>query len=143
MVKIKRLIETPDLKTKKVKKAFREKALPIINIDKRYDSVELIFVKSKQGVVVHYLDEYVSLLYEEKTKEIVGIMIESFEKGFLPKYSELEKAWKLSDTFDNFNDVGDLKIVAERKEKEVASEVSKITNLIAEKRGLSLPVSVM
>ena len=58
--------------------------------NEQVDSFTLLIVSQKIKKIVHYIDEHVALLYDPETKEIVGVRIESFQKGFLPKYAQVD-----------------------------------------------------
>jgi len=91
MVELKRLLETSELKTTLLKDVLDKKKQPRLHFDDRVDCISLIFVEPQSKKIVHYLDENVSLLYDLETKEILGLMIESFERSFLPQYIEKMK----------------------------------------------------
>ncbi|MDF1499317.1 MAG: hypothetical protein P1P76_02465 [Anaerolineales bacterium] len=96
------------------------------NYNADVDMLMFLIVAPTEEFIAHYLDEHVALLYLAKSNEVVGLQVEAFEKSFLPRYSSLQKAWRLSDACDELEDMGDLAIVIQQKEPEVAQEVIRI-----------------
>lgn len=134
-----RLVEVKDLKTILWKAAAQRKNPPYFYYDPVVDLLMLLIVDPKTPKIVHYLDEYVGLLYHPETREIIGLHIEAFEKAFLPRYAELQKAWRLSDNCQDLHDLGDLEIVVRRQEAIVARQISNIARPAAAKFGMELP----
>ena len=94
--------------------------------DDEADELMLMLANPEDEAVVHYLDNHVGILFDPESFEIVGLQIEGFKKGFVPKYVSLEKAWKLSDFGDiNRADVGELSVIIEEKQLQVALAVVK------------------
>ena len=90
------LVSTSSLKTKKLARLAKAENLRF-HYDEYVDMLMILFVPPETETVAHYIDEHVAVLYESRTKEIVGLQIESFQKGFLPKHINLQKVWKLTD----------------------------------------------
>lgn len=139
---VERLVETSNLNTARWAEIIKAGTPPRFSYNRRVDSVVMLFVPPETLVVAHYLDDHVALLYTPEDREVVGIRIESFERSFLPKYSELQQRWKLSDVceLENF---GDLSIAAQKYETEkpvMARQISQITHSLVERRGLNLPI---
>ena len=102
MDKIKPLVESSQLKTNYLSKISKQDSL-IFNYEKDADILMMLFISPDIETTVHYLDRNVAILYESDNKEIVGLQIEDFQSEFLPLYSDLQKAWCLSD-FEISND---------------------------------------
>ena len=139
---VERLVDTNNLNTTKWAKIIKAGTSPCFSYNRRVDSVVMLFVPPETLVVAHYLDDYVALLYTPEDREVVGIRIESFERSFLPKYSELQQRWRLSNVckLENF---GDLSIAAQMYEAEkpdMTRQISQITHSLVERRGLNLPI---
>lgn len=129
---VKRLVSTNSLKTTLLSKLPQGKRTPplFFNYDKEIDTFMLLVVSPEQETVVHYVDEYVALLYIPETYEVVGLQIEDFQSQFIPKYNSLEEAWKLSNTKVKRGNVWDLTLAIEEKKLTVALEVIKATEAI-------------
>jgi len=74
------------------------KTEPRKHYDKENDVFSFLFTSSKDRLIVHYVDDYVALLYRYSDNEVVGLRVESFLREFLPKYATSKKEWKLSET---------------------------------------------
>ena len=143
MAGIKRLVDSNELKTNLWKKTIKQKGNkhPYFYYNKLVDAFTMLLVDPVNlKRVVHYIDEHVALIYEQENKEIIGIRIEAFEHSFLPKYSELEKTWRLSDSHVEINDFGDLTIIVEEYKAKIANELFLTTHKIIEEQGVNLPV---
>lgn len=136
---IERLVDTKNLKTNLWKQASARKVAPGFHFDPKEDAVMLLIVDRKAPRIVHYIDEHVALLYQPETREIVGLRIESFQKSFLPKYADLQKAWKLSEA-SQVRDLGELEINVRKQEVIVARQIWTIARPVAARFGMDLPV---
>jgi hypothetical protein len=96
MAGIKRLIETGELKTNRLRAATSTYS----DYDEDFDALILLVVPPDTETVVHYLDDepHVALLYEPDSLEIVGVQIEDFELSFIPWLEASKREWKLSET---------------------------------------------
>lgn len=104
------------------------------------DALSFRIVSRLEETIVHYIDEHVGLLYRPSDLEIVGIRIEGFKKGFLPKYADLQKEWRLSTNCSDLNDFGDMLITVEKQESEVTKKITDVTSELARKEGFNLPL---
>ncbi len=138
--KLERLISTSDLKTSRLEALVRDRKLnPSISYDEVFDALILRFVP-ELNTVVHYIDdEHIALLYEESTKEIVGLQIEDFTFSFLPHHANVERVWRLSDVNPTFSNMGDLILAVERIKPTVAREIFKATETPLREHGVKLP----
>ena len=80
------LVQTEELKTNLLSKALIERIKPTIMYNKQVGSIMAWFICPINGVVhyggvVHYLNDNIGLIYEENTKEIIGIRIEGVTDG--------------------------------------------------------------
>ena len=136
---ITRLVETRNLITRLWNDAAQRNVTPSIYYDSVTDIVLLLIVDRKVSRVVHYLDEHVALLYHPDSKEIIGLQIEAFEKGFLPLYGELQKTWRLSDNCKDLHNLGDMVITVRKQEEVMARQITRIAVPVAAKAGMKLP----
>lgn len=92
-----RLVETKELKTSYLSTKLRntENVQTFIRHDDDLDTVFILFVDPSTETVTHPVDDYTALLYDPETLEVVGVTIESFEKGFLGRQSH--RVWQLSE----------------------------------------------
>ncbi len=132
-----RLIETKKLRTKYLTKFFREKRQIFIHYDAQFDALMLLFDSPMKENIVHYVDKFVGLLYEPKSKEIIGLQIESFKKHFLPKHDEIQRVWKLSES-GTARDVGDMILIIEQFKPKLAHEVFKASHELLKHEGIKL-----
>ena len=125
MAAIDRLMETKELKmTRLVRSAASERRPLMLHYDSDSDALIMLAVPPDVETVVHYIDDHVALLYEPETLEIVGLQIEDFEHGFLPKHDAVRRVWRLSEANMKLEDFGDVIITFERLKPQVAREVA-------------------
>ncbi len=111
-----RLVETKELKTDYWEKLAKEEGVkPILRYDESLDTLYIYFSpRETEKVITHFIDSQVALLYRHSDKEIIGMMIEAFEKNFLPEVN-ITKVWKLSDVVrPGIEGVCDIVFVVER-----------------------------
>lgn len=125
------LMNTSNLKMNYLKQASSKSKLPLyFRYDREVDTLMLMFVHPETtDTVGHYVDDNVALLYDPKTKEILGLEIEAFEKSFLPQHANVAKAWSLTQAIqeekpENF---GDVILIFEKAKPKVAREIIKST----------------
>jgi len=144
MAGISTLADTKELGTSRWKEVIEQNSsTTYLSYNERVDVLTLLIVPPNTPKIVHYLDEHVAFLYGPETKQVIGLRIGSFERRFLPKYSDLKEVWKLGEVEIHLNDFGDLSIAVQQFEKKkpvVTYEISKIAHRIAEKSGLELTV---
>lgn len=134
------LVDTKELKTDLWNEWVLRSKFVYNYYNPRVDSFTLLIVFPDREKIVHYLDDYVALVYDPETMEVIGLRVEAFEKGFLPKYAELQRSWRLSDVCDELEDFGDLVFQVQRREKQLAHTISQIATPIAEGLGLEMAV---
>jgi len=127
MAGIARLVPTTDLKTNylgELIEAGQQKNF--FYYDDDLDELIIMAVPPETETVVHYIEgeSHVAIIYQADTLEIVGLQIEDFEKGFLPKYAAVEKVWRLSDCV-KVNTVWDMALTVKKMQPRVAREVAK------------------
>ncbi|PJF39381.1 MAG: hypothetical protein D6737_17505 [Chloroflexi bacterium] len=137
------LIPTNALKTNVLSRIAAEHSLrqPYIKYDADFDAVRILVVAPENvDIVVHYVDDYVGLLYRADDLEIVGIQIEAFEHSFVPQYEGVQRVWRLSDMdkMKNIEDLGDMLFNVERIQRQLAQEVAKATQATLGKPGSEL-----
>lgn len=136
---IKQLVNSKSLKTTYWKKfADGSKSPFFYHYNKSIDAFTIKITESPDKTIVHYIDEHVGLLYRVADFEIIGIRIEDFETAFLPKYAEIQKAWKLSDNCEDLQDFGDLIISVNKQQSYLARKITDVTIPMFEKAGLTL-----
>ena len=98
MARTRRLVETKELKTRYLSRILgnKVKVRTFHRYDEDLDTVFILFVDPSRETVTHPVDDHAALLYDPETLEVVGVTIESFEKGFLRQ--QASKVWKLSKT---------------------------------------------
>jgi hypothetical protein len=127
MAGVNRLVPTKDLKTNFLGELIKGgKQKNFFYYDTDLDELIIMAVPPEMETVVHYIEgeKHVAIIYQADTLEIVGLQIEDFQKGFIPKYSSVEKVWRLSDCIDVKN-VGDMMLKVELMQPKIAREVAK------------------
>ena len=98
-----------------------------VDYDDDFDALYVMLLDCQKETVTYYINDYLALLFEPSTKDVVGIQIESFRKSFLKQYSKLQKAWKVNENKENrINDLGDIFLIRKKQEPAIAQEVAKI-----------------
>lgn len=135
MNEIERLISTEELKTNLLVQFAETKPHLFFYYDDLVDELLLSLVSPEKETVVHYIDDHVALLYESDTLEVVGLQVEDFESSFVPRYSAVEKVWRLSDCVElGEGNVWDLNLAVQKMQPIVAREVVKASEtLLGEK----------
>lgn len=137
MAAVERLKQTKDLKLALLQKMV-EGSQRIIDLDydALSDTLNLWFVSRNTPTIVHYINEYVALLYQPDTNEVVGIQVEDFQAGFVNKHANVKKAWKLSSLCQELNieNLGDISLVLDRQKPVVAREIARVTENILHPR---------
>lgn len=135
---VEHLVPTDQLKTNRLAEA-SQKHLPFfVDYDKRFDALYIRIVPRGIQTVVHYIDEYVGLLYEPDSFEIIGLQVENFEYSFLPNHESVQRVWKLSASGIKLENVGDMILEIERRTPKVAREVIKVTKDVLGTTGVEL-----
>lgn len=124
---INHLIKTEELKFDRIRAAADNKTMFKGDYDATDDTLFVYFGERSTEVVVHYMDEFVGLLYDPDSLEVVGLQIEAFEYSFVPAHG-LSATWELNDTDRReLKDVGDMMKASERKMKAMTKEIERIT----------------
>lgn len=129
MATIERLITTSQLQTNLLKELAKErKHQGFIDYDKDLDLLMVMVVHPDKEIVVHYIDgeDHVALLYQADTFEVVGLQIEDFETGFIPKYAAVENIWRLSDRI-KFNNLWDLTLEIKQIQPRMVREIARVS----------------
>jgi hypothetical protein len=126
MATLERLVKNKDLKMNYVSSL--AKGIPTktyVHFDKILDTFFVMFVSPETETVIHYIDDYVGLMYDPQNLEVVGVQIESF-KEFAQQNQSIEKAWEIKIDCAKVDDLGDLYTVKDKKEKIIAREIAKV-----------------
>jgi hypothetical protein len=82
--------------------------------DAELDTLFIYFAPTgKERIITRFIDEHVALLYRYSDKEVVGMCIEGFEKGFLPS-TPGAKVWRLSNAGVKLDGMCDIIFAVER-----------------------------
>lgn len=134
---IKRLMQTKKLKTHWLAN-HNSKHGQYIYYDSEFDALLLLIVPPSTETVVHYIDDQnVALVYEPKSREIVGIQVEAFLKSFLPKHIGVQKVWQRTIQAETVGDLI-LKVQEVKPAVMVAQEVIKASHSIIGHEGTNL-----
>lgn len=126
MAALKQLINPKDLKTNYINFLANGKKLRSnVHYDKVLDTLFIMLVSPEIETVVHYIDDFVGLVYDPRNLEVVGVQIEGF-KEFAQKHQSVEKAWEIKLDCNQVDDLGDLYSVKDQKEKIFVREVAKV-----------------
>jgi hypothetical protein len=87
MAALDRLVQTDELQVRRLTEATRGAERPqaySVRYHDTFDALLILLIQPQHETIVHYVDDYVGLVYEAVTMEIVGLQIEAFERAFLP-----------------------------------------------------------
>lgn len=130
------LIATDQLKTTLLKTFQPGKQHPLfVKYDPVFDALMILLVSPETETVVHYVDQYVGLLYTPDDLEVVGLQVEAFERSFLPQHDTVQRVWRLSDADGGLRDAGDIILAFQKVTPKVAQEVAKATESVLGKTG--------
>lgn len=130
---IKSLLPTKRLKTNLLKK---HEAGVHVFYDGEADELLIQIVPPERETIVHYIeDRNVALLYEARTREIVGLQIEGFQNSFLQKHDTLSKVWTKTVQVKDF---GELMLIFQKIQPVIAKEVVKASHQIIEQKNEGL-----
>jgi hypothetical protein len=124
---IERLVNTENLRTSRLLDNLENAKNKFLYYDPISDILFLSIVPPDVETVVHYIDDYVGLLYEPDSLEVVGFQVEAFEHSFMPMHDEVKAVWKLSAAEVKLRDIGEFIVVFERKKEAIARELKGIT----------------
>ncbi len=123
------LFPTNKLKTRLLKENPRGR---YVYYDQENDTLLIQVIPPQNEIIIHFLDdENVALLYEAKSKEIVGIQVEEFQKSFIPKHAGLKDFWTMS---LQIKDVGELLVAGETNRAKIAEEVVKASKSVIQNK---------
>ena len=123
---LQKLVSTSSLKTGKLRKLEKDPHAHLsLRYDKIVDSLIILFVSPETETIAHFLDRHVALLYEARSKEIVGLQVENFQNGFLPLHSSVQKVWRLSEALkgQKLENLGEMILRIEEMKPRVVEEV--------------------
>ena len=126
MAVLKQLVNTKELNIDHLVSLASGKVSPVyVRYDDCLDTFFIMFSSLDTESVVHYIDEFVALLYTPDRKEVVGIQVDDF-KEFAKKNRTVAKAWNVKVDCGHFVDLGDLYSVKDKKERVIVQEVAKV-----------------
>lgn len=102
------MISAQNLRTNYWRTFIESKQKPVFNYDEVIDTLFIYFyVEEKDRIITHFVDEYFAFLFRYSDKEIIGIRISDFQKGFIRQLRK-SKIWKLSETSEKIQGIGEL-----------------------------------
>ena len=134
---IKPLLATKKLKTNLLSKHRGHGNLTVFEYDSVFDAFLLMVVPPMNELIVHYLDEHVGLLYEEKSREIIGLQIESFAHRFVPNHVNVQTVWRLNEIIGK-RDFGEMITAVEKIKPKIIQEIFKASEPILNQASLKL-----
>ena len=142
MAEIQPLVSLDDLKFTLLKEIAKGKRVkPIIEYDKDFDALIIMFTLYGTESVVYYLDQHIAIIFDEDTLEVVGIQIEDFERDFVPTHASVMHMWR--DVEAPRQNFGELMIVVETKKKNIAREVVKASEELLPDSGAELMMEAL
>ena len=127
MSAINQLVKMEELDFSRVRRAADDGTRFKGDYDAVDDTLFVYFGERPAEVVVHYLDDFIGLLYDPASFEVVGIQVEAFEHSYVPNH-DLSSKWEPNDSDRRLlKSTGDLIQASERKVRDVTKEVERIT----------------
>ncbi len=128
MATIPTLVQTHQLKTGLLRTLSKSHAVQLtVDYDRHFDAFMFLIAPNDKELIAHYVDGNVALLYQAETLEVVGLQIEAFERNFLASHDTVRRIWKLSDTGEKLENLGDVLFAIERLKPQMAREIVKAT----------------
>lgn len=93
MAGIEPLMSIDELKMDRLQREGRAEPF-LVRYHNGLDALIIYMIESENSPVVFYLDENLGVLLDPKTKEIVGLQIEGFQKSFLPRHTTVRTPWQ-------------------------------------------------
>lgn len=132
MAQIERLVETKELDMTRLVEQLEKGHVASVRFDEYVDMLVVYLVPCGSAeTVVHYVDDFVGLIYTPENMEVVGFQVEAFKRGFLPAHEPVNKAWKLSESGIDLGEdaeLADLIMIVEKKKIDVARGVAESVN---------------
>jgi len=102
------------LKTKYWRETAKQGPAQTYDYDAELDVLYIYFTPTnKERIITRFVDAHVALLYRYFDKEVVGMRIEDFEKGFLPS-TPGAKVWRLSNAGVKLDGMCDIVFAVEK-----------------------------
>lgn len=122
MAAIKRIIQPSQFKVDLLNQFIAGKIAPkFVHYDVELDELFMVFQDKEIPNAAHPLDDFISLLFEPISMEVIGVQVDDFQGEFLSRCPTVRKVWKVNDCCDNFEDI---QRVYEKKEPQIAREVA-------------------
>lgn len=125
------LVSINDLKSTRLREEPRE-SIYSIRYDKELDTLFLRLVEPIGKTAVYFVDNYVGLIIEMQTLEVIGLQIEDFAKHFLPNHEGVERAWQLSHTGIEISNIGDFILTVEKLKPQVEQVAHEVMQAASE-----------
>lgn len=124
MADLKQILDPSQLKTDLLKQQ-----PSLIDYDEVVDVLRIYFGDPKKRSVVHYLDDYVGILFSPSDMAIVGIQVDYFEKKFIKKHESIENSWKITDNCKDHNleNIGEMMFFTKKRQEPIVREITNIT----------------
>lgn len=125
------------LKTNYLKAFDAKKQQCFVHYDSGFDALMILFISPEEETTVHHIDEYIGVLFQADTKEIVGFQIEDFKNKFLTKHRGLRRVWQINDTtkLTYFDEISEW---YESMKPKIIHEILKASEPLLSKQGLRL-----
>jgi len=130
MADLEALKSVEDLKWEYLFDQFKPTPRPMMHYDDLADMLMILFGSPTQETVVFYVDNYVGLLVDPETMNVVGFQVEAVQRSFLPAHPAVSRIWRLSESgfpLKEIKDYGDLILNFERNNKVITREVIRTT----------------
>lgn len=137
MAEITELMNVKLLKTNIWSTNIEKKIKPEVFYDKYNDTLTMVFDQCDGRILVQYVDYYVGLLFRHEDKEIIGIQIDTFSKGFFPVHAQENKGWCLSESGVQIKG-NDFVLFCKTENNRVVEKVTSITSDIMKREGVRL-----
>ena len=122
------LVSIEELKANRLRISKEKKEIFAIRYDDDLDTLILWLIEPREHTVVYFVDDYVGLIHEEESLEVIGVQIDDFAEGFLPQHEGVARAWQLSKASHEVNNFGDIILTFEKVKPKVAHEIMQATS---------------
>lgn len=113
---VRRLVETNELDATRFVKLLEAYEVSTIRYDEQVDMfVVYMAPPGPAETIVHYVDDFVGLIYTAENREVIGFQVEAYKEAFVPGHASAYDAWRLSDFDTELGELEDLILYVDRR----------------------------
>jgi hypothetical protein len=120
---MKQLVTNSSLKTNLLTQYIADKQKPrFVDYDEEMDNLYILFVVDPSiPVVLHPMNDSLSVVFDPENLEVVGLEINEFTKEFISRNTSFKKAWQSPKCYDSY---GEFVQAIQRQKPQLAYEAA-------------------